>query len=543
MKKVLVNIFLLIFCLCLVGCDGVAFQPVVCLHRDLDCDKICDKCGDEVSYSDILTDMYKVEVTGSTDSLIEEIPGVIQAGSKVEIKVYPTTDITLHVFINGKEIKMSHYGSDYWGYEFKMPKENIIIHLTYDQFYDKVDYTFSDLYYWVDNTENVDKIAIYNKDYTYQKFSEIYYTTKPTDITRMLDILKQPLEKYDSRELDISEDENIKPIEFNTTIIYYVGDQYYELNFINNMLYWNDFSTSQIFRFKDKTYLVPNALLDYELKAYKFEYDGLSSDIKKISDNSFFERYYHINSIEFIEHNGGIPGVNPTYYVDSRYGQIDLISTNIFKLNDKYYKIVSGIDYWAYNNCKLLKTECTYMWAYSPLGHTKVMLCDCCESLSIENPHEDSNYDLLCDTCSYVISEIDINGTYIPNTIAYINHSINDFNEVTIINHTLYLSSQINDNIRIGKFEYCSMANKTLGEIINIDELYFENDNFKEIVKELFLKQSFYTIATVAIPELASSYILMELEEELYYIYMQTNIDGLSSIVIYELKKEKNSNN
>ena len=323
MKKFLLSIFLLLFGISLVGCNEV-------LHN-----------------------MYEVEVTGTTGTLMNTIPSKIKAGSKFEIKAHPITDVTLHVFINGEEVAMSHFDSDYWGYEFIMPEENITIYLTYDQFYGKDDYTFSDLYYWVDNLENVDKVAIYNQDYSYKNFSEIYYLTKQSDINRMLDILKQPLKKYGLTEFYPPQEDNIEAIEFNTTIIYYVGEHSYGLNFTNNMLYWNDFSSSQIFKFKDNSDVVPNAALEYDLKTYKFEYDGLSSDVKRISDDSFVERFFLINSIEFVEHNGGIPGVDPIYYVDSRYGKIELIDSCIFKLNDKYYKVIEEIDYWAYNYFQL----------------------------------------------------------------------------------------------------------------------------------------------------------------------------------------------
>lgn len=355
MKKKLVSMFLFLFALCLIGCEGGKILPIGCMHQDLNKDNVCDKCGkDDIGSSgSVLTDMYSVEVTGLNDSLMEQIPTLIKAGSRIEIKAYNITDITLHVFINGEEVKISHFDSDYWGFEFIMPEENITIHLTYDQFYGKDDYTFNELYYWVDNLENVDKVAIYNKDNTYKSFSEIYYLTNQADINRMLDILKQPLEKYDSIELDKPQYDNITPIEFRTTIIYYEGEYAYALNFANNMLYWNDFSTSQRFKFKDDNFIVPNVALEYESKTYKFEYDGLSSDVKRIDDDSFVERFFNINSIEFIEHDGGIPGVNPIYYIDSRYGKIELITSNIFRLNDKYYKVIVGTDYWAYNYCQL----------------------------------------------------------------------------------------------------------------------------------------------------------------------------------------------
>ena len=349
MKKILVSMFLLVFVLCLVGCEFLCKD-----HIDENNDYYCDKCGGSFGKTPVIKDTYfDVEVTGSVDSLMEQIPSRLLGDSKYEIKAYPVTDITLHVFINGKEVRMSHFDFDYWGYEFIMPEENITIHLTYDQFYGKDNYTFSELYYWVDSLESVNKVAIYNKDYSCQKFSEIFYLTNESDINRMLDILKQPLEKYDPIESDRPQDDDITPIEFNTTILYYVGERSYELNFTNNMLYWNDFSTSQRFKFKDNSYVVPNAALEYDLKTYKFEYDGLSSDIKRMSDDSFVESFFNINSIEFIPYSGALPDVEPNYYIDSRYGKIMLHSATVFELNYGYYEIVSGADYWAYQFCKL----------------------------------------------------------------------------------------------------------------------------------------------------------------------------------------------
>lgn len=294
---------------------------------------------------------YNVTVTGSTHSLMEQLASSYQAGTKIEIKAYPVTDITLYVFVNGVEVKMSHFDFDYWGYEFIMPEEDVTIHLTYDQFYGKDDYTFSDLYYWVDNLKNVDKVAIYNKANGNSKFSEIYYMSNASDISRMLDILKQPLEKYET-EFYGPQYDDIIPIEFNTTIIYYVGEQSYSLNFINNILCWNDFSTSQRFNFKDPSYLVPNAALEYDLKTYKFEYDGLSSDIKKVSNEEFVDRFFYIDSIEFVEYTGALDDVVPKYYLDSRYGKILLHTATVFELNNKYYEIISGSEYWAYNYLK-----------------------------------------------------------------------------------------------------------------------------------------------------------------------------------------------
>ena len=111
-------------------------------------------------------DFYTVKVTGSISSLMTPIMPIYQAGTVVKIKVFPVTDISLHVFVNGKEIPMSHYDSDYWGFEFVMPEEDITIHLTYDQFYGKDEYEFDELCYGLERLENeITKVSIRTTNY------------------------------------------------------------------------------------------------------------------------------------------------------------------------------------------------------------------------------------------------------------------------------------------------------------------------------------------------------------------------------------------
>lgn len=91
MKKILVYLLLLFNLFALVGCEDNVF------------------------------DVYRVTVTGSKDSLMEPIKTFYKAGTVVEIKAYPVTDVTLLVFVNDEQIPMTHFDSDYWGYKFTMP--------------------------------------------------------------------------------------------------------------------------------------------------------------------------------------------------------------------------------------------------------------------------------------------------------------------------------------------------------------------------------------------------------------------------------------
>lgn len=286
---------------------------------------------------------HQVNVTGSIDSLIEPLKSSYIAGTKVEIKAYVVTDVSLHVFINNVEIPMSHFDSDYWGFEFIMPAEDITIHLTYDQFYGRNQYTFNELYSWVDSLgDQVDKVGIASNDNLDDKsFITINYSSDSADIDNLLNILDQPLVKFDENSDVVSGT--------SKTINYYIGEYFYSISFLDNVLIWNDFSTSQMFKFENSKYVLPE-LESIELSTLKFKYSGVSNDIKKINDDSFVEKYFGLNEIEFIAHNGSVPEVEVQYYVNSTYGKIELIDNSIFCLNNQFYNILLGEEYWAYNN-------------------------------------------------------------------------------------------------------------------------------------------------------------------------------------------------
>ena len=153
MKKILAILLLISIILCLlVGCNGVG-------------------------------NYYGVKVTGDKDSLMQPIMPFYQSGTVVEIKAHPVTDVSLHVFVNGKEIPMSHYDSDYWGFEFVMPEENVTIHLTYDQFYGKDNYEFNDLNSLDFMRNEVLKVSVKTTNYQEKySFIETRYSSRQSDI-------------------------------------------------------------------------------------------------------------------------------------------------------------------------------------------------------------------------------------------------------------------------------------------------------------------------------------------------------------------------
>ena len=324
MKRTLATILLISFCLSmLVGCNGFAGY-------------------------------YGVEVTGSTDSLMEPLKMFYRAGTVVKIKAYPVTDVTLHIYVNGEQIAMTHFDSDYWGYEFVMPEENVTVHLTYDSFYGQTDFTFADVFSTCDLENNITKVSLKATDYSAaHPISEKRYSTNQADIDACLAIIENGLVLADSATLG-------EALTWRYEYEFYWLDAYGRerwstMTFYDNFFVWQTFSESRLFRIADENYQLPT-IEHPDLVTYSFLYDGRSSDVKSYVDPTVAIRFFGISSVEFVPY---IPDrqlelvAEPEYYLDSRYGHINLYTATIFELDGTFYRIVSGEDYWAWNYCGL----------------------------------------------------------------------------------------------------------------------------------------------------------------------------------------------
>lgn len=292
---------------------------------------------------------YSVKVTGSKDSLMEPIKPFYKAGTVVEIKAHPVTDVSLHVFVNDEQIPMSHFDSDYWGFEFVMPEENVTIHLTYDGFYGKDEYKFSDLHHQVFMKNEVVKVSVKTINYKEKySFIETRYSSLQTDIDNFKAIVDQGLIKIDNSIASNATYGKEYSFCYNTD-----SDEVCEtLKFNDEFFVWNDFSSWRAFKFEDESYVLPT-INNPDLITYSFKYDGLSSDVKRYDDESFSIDFFEIGAVEFIPYDGEPIETNSPFYLDSGYGKINLLSPTLFELNGEYYEIVFGTDYWAYNYCKL----------------------------------------------------------------------------------------------------------------------------------------------------------------------------------------------
>lgn len=333
MRKSLTALLLVSLCLCfLVGCNAISV-------------------GDGNGKGFRIGELYSVKVTGSKDSLMQPIMPLYRAGSVVEIKAHPATDVSLHVFVNGKEIPMSHFDSDYWGFEFVMPEESITIHLTYDQFYGREEYTFEELYPRLAYLENgVAKVSIKTTNHAEKySFVETKYSFKQEDIDSLKAITDQKLVKADNGVASQATCGSEYSFYYHTASH---GEMIEVLRFNNAFFTWNDFSSWQAFAFENKNYVLPT-IADPDLVTYSFKYDGLSSDVKRYDDESFSINFFNISSVEFIPYECESIETQSPFYLNSGYGKINLLSPTVFELNGEYYEIVSGEEYWAYRYCRL----------------------------------------------------------------------------------------------------------------------------------------------------------------------------------------------
>jgi len=329
MKKTFTSlaILLLIVVLCLTSCD--------------------------ISSVTNMLDVYSVTVTGSTDHLGQQLLPFYKAGDTVQIKLHNITCAGLYVYLDNGTLSYVGYDDKYTYYEFEMPKEDVTVHITFDPFYGRDNYTFDELIYWIEFIDN----SIYNKtvngvsltinDYSDEtSFVETRYSVKQVDIDNFKAIFDQSLIKVDYEEV-------VDTDVYTTYSFYEDGDEFYrgalgDLNFRDDFFshLYNETSSPQPFRFEDPDFVLPT-IEDPDYVTYSFKRENGIIYIKKYDDESYSSRYDYMSFVAFIPYDREVPDVTPVFYIDSKCGRINLINETIFELNGEYYEVISGS--WAYN--------------------------------------------------------------------------------------------------------------------------------------------------------------------------------------------------
>ncbi len=70
-----------------------------------------------------------ISVTNGEDLLIEAIPKKAKPGKRIEIRTRRIIDADVVVYVNGEKANNFHADSDFWGFEFIMPNNNVEIRI------------------------------------------------------------------------------------------------------------------------------------------------------------------------------------------------------------------------------------------------------------------------------------------------------------------------------------------------------------------------------------------------------------------------------
>lgn len=277
---------------------------------------------------------YKLKVEGITENLIEPLKEKYQAGTKIEIKLAPVTDIGFYVYANNKEVKMTHFDSDYWGYEFTMPSEDVCIYITSDEFYGKDEYNFEEVFWWakVLKQENVAKVQVEKGAIAVAPGSLIdkAYSEDERDIANLFTVLNQKLVKVSNPQIDGGSYINYT---------FYQDDNAYTLEICNRYVVYSTFSSRRYFAFVDEDYQLPQ--LNF---ANQNVYAFIGYDLKtKIYDatHQFVCDYAYLSFLEFVEEESSMVDINTLFYVKSDFGNIYIKTPKTFIYKDVHYRITN----------------------------------------------------------------------------------------------------------------------------------------------------------------------------------------------------------
>ena len=326
MKRILLIILLTFFALLFISCDVDLTQSTNTKYQ------LSYECLDE--NKDMLYSYPEA--------------GLYASGTELVIKVHTVTDCSLHVYLNKEDLQKSEQEKidRYYVnvFKFNMPENDVVVHLTFDQFYGKDEYSFSDVNWQVryleNNNASIDHIKLSLKDDN-EYFNKHIYTSDETALSSLLDLFNQKLTRAK------------ESVDFNNMISYYLFNEnnyvVVEVNIIDNCVLYQDFSSSELFKLPNNyelpiftgeetyTFRVPYAN-NAKVKVYKGN--------EMVSNDLWFDSF---SMYEFIPISKSELGeTNVFYKVETPYGDIEILSYKRFFFNGQAYEIVGETDfsYW-----------------------------------------------------------------------------------------------------------------------------------------------------------------------------------------------------
>ena len=119
MKKSILLLFCLVVALILAACSGE--------KADSQNENIPAEDPAPASTSDDFGYRIGYELGDEFTGIFTDMPSEAFPGDIVEIRTGILFDAGIHVYVEGQEIGMTHYDSDYWGYSFIMPDKDVTV--------------------------------------------------------------------------------------------------------------------------------------------------------------------------------------------------------------------------------------------------------------------------------------------------------------------------------------------------------------------------------------------------------------------------------
>lgn len=300
----------------------------------------CTVCGEKKTESYVFNeDIYSISVTKGEDLLLSSfsMPKKARSGKIIEIKTDVIMDADIDITVNGQSISKSHYDSDYWGYTFIMPNDDVEIAIEISDGFIASDVTYLSCFEeWLSELD-ASQINEINQKHTYigvapGSLSDTYYTTEKSEISRLLGQW-QDLSMTAAQESDtlISGGSSTR-----TTFTLNDGTQYSIT--LSNGFYHTDndlyFHINIIPHINDERV----TLTTYSFIAYKDTYKLYNAD-------ELIGEYTGISEYEFVEYDGPITLNIPTTYIECEFGTLRLYNSTLFSYVDMrgelaYYTVI-----------------------------------------------------------------------------------------------------------------------------------------------------------------------------------------------------------
>ena len=339
MKKILFIMLFVFSALLIVGCTNSSGHNEKTDNTQAD-NTFIDKTKYKLSY----------EGLDENKDILYSYPeaGLYSSGTELIIKVHSVTDCSLHVYLNKEKLqsfeqeKIDKYYVNV--FKFNMPQNDVVVHLTFDQFYGKDEYSFSEINWQVRNLERnntpIDYIKLSLKDDN-KYFNKHIYTSDENALSSLLDLFKQKLTRTKVQ------------VDYDNMISYHLfSENNYivaEVHIIDNCVLYQDFSSRELFKLPDN-YQLPiftgNVTYSFRVPITNNVKVKVYEENEIISSDLWFDSF---TMFEFINiPKTELEGMDICYKVETPYGDIEIVSYKCFYFNGDTYEIVGENDfsYW-----------------------------------------------------------------------------------------------------------------------------------------------------------------------------------------------------